>query len=1275
MTDVIKFTKTAFTWSVVALTILWSVGLASLAPVAANAASCPSLEAGDLVKFGTMPAVYVIDENMAIHWFDHGLVFRSWGYSSADVNTVDASCGDDYDFADTYPGRGYSYGLVKTPVKSTVYFVSLDGSIYTVPSEAAAVALFGANWASLVRDVVPEFAINYGSFNDLAGELSADMLPEESLVSYNDEYWVYRDGALYPVEGELNAYLMERVTEGTDDLLAGVEVMSTSVPASSALNVLRMFDAEAGSGSGDNGDDTPAVAGALAVGLSANTPDAGNVVVNIDNVVFTKVVLTAGDADVTVNSFQIGRDGLGSTSDISSVTVYHGDTKLGNTKTSWSSDDYMTYNVSGGWTIPAGETVELTIVAKVASGATGTYNALGIEAVNTAGSVTVSGLPVFGNEMTGVSVTVGTVTITNTGTSATKNIGTTDTTLGEFKLAINSIEGGSFERITLRNKAASSNASDGDVANLYLTHGGNVIAGPAQMKSDKVTFVLDEAFDIAKSKNETFRVVGDVVDGSGNTLEFVVDADTDLVVVGAGYGTNLTVTRSAYDQAGEGAIITIAGAELNVAYTGTATDTVDDRTDVEFGRLTISSGATDVKITNLVLDVDETAASGDNAVLDVDDLELVDADSGAAYSGTETGGGDGTTTQEVWTYTDEMYLEAGKTYTFIIRGDVPTGVTSTAAYTVSMDDTSSDITAETVPAGDAISNFSIGSFTGKAVTVRNASVTVRGTALNAGNAVVNDSDVVLYKATVEATADDVTVTRAVFDGNAASQFDIANWTQVGLYTVGASGEYVLQKMITNSQMTSSTNNPLDYALDLTIAKGEKVTIVARGTVASTLTSNTTAKIHLDYLTVKDSDNDDATVTGVLGSEDYSTDGGNDETTGMRTITLASEGILYISMRNTDTGFNKDRIVLAGSDFWAGKLFLKADYEDIVIEDLKLTNSDANAEDSIEEVCLYTAQSAVAENEVACTIMDGSDVVFFNDINYTVEQGSENLYVYVRTNPMGDAATATADNHDKIQLAITTSTSGYLVVKGVDSGATFSFGGADGSAAAAGEYVFDYDLDESWNESGNDDRTASTTLFVVSGSRISNIQFVSSDPENNETVDTVLSGTGEYTAAILAITNEDSTNASSSGTGLKLGIDALRFDFDKYESTTINSVTLERIGGSQGTTSIATSTLDDNTVTSGSITTSTLVSTWGVDAYVDPGTTAYFVLKVNVNAVNTGDNIINWFRFDMDDLKGTYNTDTDNNVDWYADAVDAETLFNAVLLDTTKLTGTKVAELG
>jgi len=85
MTDVLKYGKKAFTWSVVVLTILWSVGVSTLVPLVANATS-PTLVAGDLFKVVGVTSVYLVTSDLKAVYFPL-IVFFDKGNGHRDNST------------------------------------------------------------------------------------------------------------------------------------------------------------------------------------------------------------------------------------------------------------------------------------------------------------------------------------------------------------------------------------------------------------------------------------------------------------------------------------------------------------------------------------------------------------------------------------------------------------------------------------------------------------------------------------------------------------------------------------------------------------------------------------------------------------------------------------------------------------------------------------------------------------------------------------------------------------------------------------------------------------------------------------------------------------------------------------------------------------------------------------------------------------------------------------------------------------------------------------
>jgi len=309
-------------------------------------------------------------------------------------------------------------------------------------------------------------------------------------------------------------------------------------------------------------------------------------------------------------------------------------------------------------------------------------------------------------------------------------------------------------------------------------------------------------------------------------------------------------------------------------------------------------------------------------------------------------------------------------------------------------------------------------------------------------------------------------------------------------------------------------------------------------------------------------------------------------------------------------------------------------------------------------------------------MDTDNVVFFDDIDQVVAQGTEYWYVYVVTKPMNNLADGTANSRDVITMAIATTTTGYLAAEGDKSGSTFAVDSTYDSAIDAGKWGFDYDMDNTYNEAADADGTAYTKSFYIAGTRISNVALVSS--YDGETVATSLEGTGEYTAAIIAITVEGDDNTDANGSALKLAINDFSIDMTKFASTTMSGATIKRIGGVTASASplvvTGSTTASGASDTEDTWTLATVTTTLGQDALIEAGTTAYFVVKPTISALVATTNLTNWVKVGLDDLKGSVN-DVDNNIDWfdgydttYADASD----FDYLLLDVENLAGTKIS---
>lgn len=140
-------------------TILWSMGFASFAPLAAQAAV--NLNAGDLIRASATPAVYYYGGDGKRYVFPNEGTYKTW---YADFSTVKRISDADLQ-AISLSGVNVTFKpgtrLLKVTTDPKVYAVDKDGGLRWVKTEAVAIALWGANWSRSVDDLPDAFFANY----------------------------------------------------------------------------------------------------------------------------------------------------------------------------------------------------------------------------------------------------------------------------------------------------------------------------------------------------------------------------------------------------------------------------------------------------------------------------------------------------------------------------------------------------------------------------------------------------------------------------------------------------------------------------------------------------------------------------------------------------------------------------------------------------------------------------------------------------------------------------------------------------------------------------------------------------------------------------------------------------------------------------------------------------------------------------------------------------------------------------------------------------------
>jgi hypothetical protein len=179
MTDVLnlsfRVTKRAFTIAVVVATIAWSVAASfAIAPRAAHAA----VSSGDLVK-GSLAAVYFIGSDGKRYVFTSDKSYFTWYANFSTVKTI-----SDTELAGVQIGGNVTYKpgvrMVKIQSDPKVYAIAHGGVLRWVKTEAAAVALYGADWNKKIDDISDAFFVNYTVGADIASASDFNIANEQS---------------------------------------------------------------------------------------------------------------------------------------------------------------------------------------------------------------------------------------------------------------------------------------------------------------------------------------------------------------------------------------------------------------------------------------------------------------------------------------------------------------------------------------------------------------------------------------------------------------------------------------------------------------------------------------------------------------------------------------------------------------------------------------------------------------------------------------------------------------------------------------------------------------------------------------------------------------------------------------------------------------------------------------------------------------------------------------------------------------------------------------
>lgn len=1197
MTNVLK---KAFTWSVVAVTLLWSVGFAAFAPMIAQAAECPELEAGDLWKTASKTAVYMQNEDGEALAFPNEKTFLSWGLDFGDVVTLSNSCAEDLELAGFVP---YAPGtLVYRDGFGTVYVVGINGAVTPFADYAALDAVFGANAVAKSRMVSDSHWL--AAYDNTGDELDGTMLPDGLFVktsASSDVYFVL-DGMLYDVEGTVPAPWM--VVTVSADLLDSVEMADESMTASE-IAAMAVDEVLMGSGSTDDGeDDTTPAGGDLEVSVAGSTPDSATVPAGALAVPYLTFVVEAGSADVAIEQVTVRRGGIGDDDGFEKVYIYNNGVRVDNGR-SLNNDGEATFNVNMEIGKGDSETFEVRADLATSTSFSGDENYFEIIEVNTDGG-DVEGLPVRGNKMVHGSRSIGSVTVDGTGSDSTVEIGQDDVLVAQFSIEA---DGDDMNVASVRLQNGGSAETD-VLSNIVMKVGGTTLA-TGSIDDEYVQFNFEDMYSIEDGESKTFKVYADIsITDSGDDFVFFVDEESDVVAYSEDYEDyQALVTITDYSAEADSFSVTVEGGDVNVDFDGEDMDVRVDQNDAVFGVFTITPMSEDLDIDEMRFTLVKNASGSEC----LDDIRIRDKNGRGTYSLDAVAAECSTSNNNIVYAAEDLTLTQGVTYEFEVVADVSSETTAEGdTYTFSW--SASGVTGEGVESDNAITSddFSSGALTGPTVTVEGSSLVVRSLALSDDTVVNGTDNVLLFRGTMQAgDVSDVVITSMTVGSSTTNS---AEWDEIfdslKLFIKKGGSINPTTDVAVDVDNSPDADGAMFEGFNVTVKAGsaEKVTFEIYGDVTD---GNETGDVDVQIEEIEGTDADDEDVDAENSS---GTAISSSPVVGSRTLTVSGTGTLTAVVDTDYTGIKNDKYVLAGTDsVLVGRVKLQADNEDVMLEDLVLVSTSSASTQVVEEtfstVGLYSSPDLSAGSLLVEEDMTEGDITF-TGVDYTVKNGAtQYIYIGVKVNSIGtsDDGTATASTTVEFR-AKDAGTTAQGVSSNDDINPTVSEGTWTNEVTVVGTKVEVSSTFADGNLSGGTQNIFSFKVKAMAGG-------------NTDTDGEVL--TSVLSQVKLQLSTDVGTASSSNVTGLKLcRVGSSESCLDLETADTL----------SDSTTTVALQTSGDSSVVN-------MTDLSGDDEYVDDGETVEYVVKATVS--NVTDRYLQVTIVDLDDAGLVWGYDVDN----------------------------------
>src|SRR3989339_892720 len=821
MKDVLKFGKKLFTFSVVAMTLAWSLGLSMVAPLVANAeGECPAVEAGDLVKVAGKATVYVISSDLKRQVIPDEKVFYTWYKDFSSVKIIAETCLSQFPLTPYYLTFRPGSMLVKSAEAASVYAVLPGGELAHIANEQVAAALYGANWfKSAVLAVVPDTKL--ASYPDNGKKVSSATPHDGMLLKRAESTQVFyvTGGKLVNVEGALS-----KVTSGA------VRTVSEAVISTLGLGVSSVTEANILTQGAVT--TTPVVLGNLTVSLSASTPSSKTLVAGQAIAHLTSFNLkNESSSEMKVTSIKLKRIGVSADTNLSSVYLYQGMKRL--TDNSTVSSGFISFNDSTGIvTVPAYSTVTVDVKSNITSATSGQTVGVSIESSSDVKATNASiggSFPVSGNLHSIATATLADFNMSSTVTPATTDVDSQSDYV-MFQNSVSITERDVYLRSVRFRQIGSMSKSDLSNFRLYVegVQVGSIVSSVDE--NNYLVFDLSSSPVLMKTGTRIIKLLGDVVDGSSRTFSFSIRQASDVEVTDSQYGVNvLARANSTSFSALTTGTQTIASGTLTITKMSDSPsgNVINGATNVKLAKFQVKANGEKVKVENLRVYVDEsdsdTALTLRNGMIYANGVQIGNTASLAALD-------DATLGYTEYNLGSALVVEPGtpvvlEVYADIYDNDGANEVAVGDTLRVYLDTGSSNaqrmvsLNYFNAPTADLGANT---------LTVAEGSLTVaKNTSLNNHTAVAAKT---AYKVgsfkVVGNTTEDVSVTSVVVDFTATDAADASSDLTNLYFTFG-------DKTSSIKSTVTDTNNT--WSVNYTVKAGETVTVDVYADVATTVT--------------------------------------------------------------------------------------------------------------------------------------------------------------------------------------------------------------------------------------------------------------------------------------------------------------------------------------------------------------------------------------------------------------------------------------------------------